>query len=307
MSAIKTLIAKHDQKLSIALVGLANAGKTTFVKRILQTEEAIQATIGNTSDFELHVFANLTLYTWDLKDSLPTNNVLWNRSILGADVIFFIVDSTDYDNFELNKKLIMDLVSDISPKRLLVLGSKADSQRSASVGELINILNLIEVDQNMCNCDLFKFSSSTGEGMYAIEEWLNRVIFKRKEQIIDYVRIAAFLVHNSETADFLEVIITQNPKISLITTIREMKRKVQIFAQTMKVHRTGEEIIEITNYKVVLVKEQNLTIAIIVQRNDSIPRTISIAQNMLKIINTYYHKSTDLKKIVKDLYPLDLA
>ena len=98
MSAIKTLIGKHDQKLSIAIVGLGNSGKTSFVKRILQKDELIHATIGNTSNFELHLYGNLTLITWDLDDKIPENNTMWKRSILGADVLFYIVDSADNGN-----------------------------------------------------------------------------------------------------------------------------------------------------------------------------------------------------------------
>lgn len=306
MSAIKNLITKYDLKITIAVVGLGNSGKTSFVKRILQKDELIQATIGNTSDFELHLYGNLTLLTWDLKDNIPDDNIMWKRSILGADVLFFIIDSTDYEKFDLNKKLVEEFVDKTNPSRLLVLGSKADLSQSASVGELINSLNLIEIDQNKCKCDLFKYSSKTGEGLYAIEEWFNRVVFKRKEKAVDYVRIAACLVHNQDSNEFLDVIITPNPKITLLSAIRELKRKVQIFARTMKNHDTGEDLIEISNYKIVIVKDQKLSIAIVVQKNDSIQRAISIGRNILKIISPYYHQPADLRKIVRDLYPLDL-
>ncbi|NHK32214.1 MAG: hypothetical protein FK730_12730 [Asgard group archaeon] len=306
MSAIKTLIGKHDQKLSIAIVGLVNSGKTSFVKRILQKDELIQATIGNTSDFEMHLFGNLTLITWDLNEKIPENDTMWKRSILGANVLFFIVDSTDSEKFCLNRDLIEELVDKTNPNRLLVLGSKSDLSNSASVGELINDLNLIEIDQKKCKCDLFKYSSSTGEGLYAIEEWLSRVVFKRKEQMVDYVSIAACLVHNQETNEFLDVIITPNPKINLLSALRELKRKVQIFARTMKMHNTGEDLIEISSYKIVIVKDQQLSIAIVVQKNDSIQRAISIGRNILKIISPYYHQPADLRKIVRELYPLDL-
>jgi GTPase SAR1 family protein len=306
MSAIKTLIGKHDQKLSIAIVGLGNSGKTSFVKRILQKDELIQATVGNTANFELHLFGNLTLITWDLDDKIPENDTMWKRSILGADVLFYIVDSTDSGNFNLNRDLIEELVDKINPQYLLILGSKADLTTSVSVGELINDLNLIEIDRMKCKCDLFKYSSSTGEGLYAIEEWLSRVVFKRKEQMVDYVSIAACLVHNQETNEFLDVIITPDPKINLLSALRELKRKVQIFARTMKMHDTGEDLLEISNYKIVIVKDQKLSIAIVVQKNDSIQRAISIGRNILKIISPYYHQPADLRKIVRDLYPLDL-
>ncbi|NHJ40363.1 MAG: hypothetical protein FK731_10055 [Asgard group archaeon] len=307
MSAIKTLISKHDQKITIAVVGLVNSGKTSFVKRILQKDELIHATIGNTSDFELHLYGNLTLLTWDLNESIPDDDIMWKRSILGADVLFYVVDSTDYEKFHLNKQLIEEFVDRTNPTRLLVLGSKADLSQSASVGELINSLNLIEIDQNKCKCDLFKYSSKTGEGLYAIEEWFSRVVFKRKDKLVDYVRIAACIVHNQDTNEFLDVIITPNPKITLLSTIRELKRKVQIFSRTMNKHNTGEDLIEISNYKIVIIKEQKLSIAVVVQKNDSIQRAISIGRNILKIISPYYHQPADLRKIVRELYPLDLS
>ena len=84
MSAIKTLVNKQNKKVSIAIIGLTNSGKTDLVKRVLQSEEHILASVDNTSEFEFQMFGNLTLLTWDLKSNIPENKALWKRSILGA-------------------------------------------------------------------------------------------------------------------------------------------------------------------------------------------------------------------------------
>ncbi len=307
MSAIKTLINKQNRKVSIAIIGLTNSGKSELVKRILQSDEHILASVGNTSEFEFQMFGNLTLLTWDLKNSIPANKALWKRSILGADALFFVVDTTDRESFDLNRKLLLELIYENFPIRLLVLGSKSDLPSSASVGELINSLRLMELDSTKCKCDLFKYSSKTGEGLYAIEEWLNKVLFKQRERIINYVKIAACMAFFEESNTQMEAILDDTPNISLLTTMREVKRKIAIFSRTMRYHDVGEEVIEIASYKAIILKFHTKIVALIVGSNDSIPRAIEIAKNIHKVIQPYNDQAVKLHKIISDLYPLDTA
>jgi len=309
MSAIKNLISKYDQKISIAIVGLINSGKTEFVKRILQTDESILATLDNSSNFELQIYGNLSLLTWDLIDAIPQDKSLWKRSILGADVLLYILDSTDPASFDLNKQLINDLIKDNYPLRLLIIANKADLPSSIPTGKIIDELDLISLDKTKCECDLFKFSAKTGEGMYTIEEWLNRVLFKQKERIINYIKIAAGLILSERTSDITEVILDSKPTLGLITTMHELKRRVTIFSRTMRSHVTGEEVIEISKYKIVLVKGVEHVVALIINLNDSVPRTIEIAKSILSIAksNSYLSDTKRLAQTIRDLYPLDVA
>ncbi|MHA1212005.1 MAG: ADP-ribosylation factor-like protein [Candidatus Heimdallarchaeota archaeon] len=306
MSSIKTLIAKHGRKVTIAIIGLENSGKTEFVKRILQTNEHIQATIGSSSKFELQIYGNLSLLTWDLEDTIPQNKSLWRTSILGADALFFFVDSTAPEKFNTSRVLLEELIAYNFPIRLLVLANKSDAPESANIGDIIEALNLTEIDKTKCECDLFKFSAKTGEGMYAIEAWINKVIFKQKERIIDYVKIAACVSLCEETSDLTEVLLDPNPKISLITTMHELKRKATIFSRTMRIHGAGEEVIEIANYKIVLVKGKDHVIALVINMIDSVPRAIEIARNILKLMKSYCGQPAKMSKTIHDLYPLDV-
>ena len=71
MSAIKGIISKSETKVSIALIGLTNSGKTSLVKRIIQSQEFLHGSISAVSELEYHTVDNLTLTTWDLKDHIP--------------------------------------------------------------------------------------------------------------------------------------------------------------------------------------------------------------------------------------------
>ncbi|MBN1329898.1 MAG: hypothetical protein JXA54_10525 [Candidatus Heimdallarchaeota archaeon] len=309
MSAIKSLISKYDQKISIAIIGLVNSGKTEFVKRILQTDEHILATLDNSTYFELQTYGNLSLLTWDLIDTIPQNKSLWKRSILSADALFYIIDSTDHASFELNKQLINELIQDNYVRRILIIANKADLPTSVTAGKIIDALDLVALDKTKCECDLFKFSAKTGEGMYTIEEWLNKVLFKQKARIIDYIKIAAGLILSERTSDITEVILDSKPTLALITTIHELKRKVTIFSRTMRPHVAGEEVIEISKYKVVLVKGVEHVVALVINSKDSIPRAIDITKSILNIVksNSYFSDAKKLAKTIRDLYPLDVA
>ncbi len=306
MSAIKGVISKFETKVSIALIGLTNSGKTSLVKRIIQSQDFLQGSISGISELEYHTIDNLTLITWDLKDHIPQYQSLWKRSILGADALFFLVDSTDSSTFEKNKQLILEVVEFNSPIKMLVLASKSDLESSVPVSSLLEQLELISLDRHKCTCDLFKFSSQTGEGIYAISEWLNKSFFKQKERAINYVEIKASLILNEETDQLFEALFVDNPNILLLTAFRELRRKARVFSRTMRINVVGEEVIEIANYKVIFVKEKSYVIAFLTGYNDPINRAIEIARNVLYNATLMNDKRLNLRKLIGDLYPLDL-
>ena len=172
--------------------------------------------------------------------------------------------------------------------KMLILASKSDLDTSLPVDVLLEELALINIDRSKCRCDLFKFSSQTGEGLYAIGEWLNKSLFKQKERVINYVEIKASLILNEEDDSIVEALFVDNPNIILLTAFRELRRKARVFARTMRIHGAGEEVIEIANYKVVYVKEKMHVIAFMIGFNDPIQRTIEIARNVLYTATVSY-------------------
>ena len=306
MSAIKDIISRSKKKVSLAIIGLNNSGKSSFIKKIAQFEESMYTTVTNEPDIQYHTLRNLSLISWELKDYIPQNKALWKRSIMGADALFFFVDSIDKDNFNLNRKLLFELVSKNFPIKLLVLASKADLLDSCSLTEIFEGLDIINLDRTKCTCDLFKFSSQTGEGIYAISEWLNKTLFKQKEKIVDYVELQTCSILNVQTDEIIDAVLVENPDITLLSTYREIRRKARVFARTMRIHGKGEEVVEINHYKVLFIKLGANIIATLIRFNDSIPRTIEITKNILQIATSYKNQDFNLKKLIQDLYPMDV-
>ncbi|MFW9922125.1 MAG: ADP-ribosylation factor-like protein [Candidatus Thorarchaeota archaeon] len=307
MSTIRNIISKSEKKISIAIIGLTNSGKTTLIKKILYSQEMLQASLTNSSELEFFTLDNLTFTSWDLENTIPREKSLWKRSIMGADALFFIIDSADREKINLNRILLHKLIEYYSPIKMLILASKCDLPTSISISELLDALDLVEIDRLKCKCDLFKISSQTGEGLYALGEWLNKALFKHKEKIIDYAEIKAGLILDDLTNQLTESVFVENPNIILLTAFREMRRKARVFSQTVRTQLFGEEVVEIANFKVIFVKEKSLIIGLLFGFNDPINRTLDIARTILQFISSHKNQSLDLRKLIQDLYPLDLA
>ena len=106
--------------------------------------------------------------------------------------------------------------------------------------------------------------------------------------------------------NLIEALFVDNPNILLLTAFRELMRKARIFARTMRIYGAGEEVIEIGSYKVVFFKEKDYIIAFMISYNDPLQRTIEIARNVLYIATTMNMETLNLRKLICDLYPLDL-
>ena len=192
MSAIRKMITSSTKnKVILALVGLANSGKNILANKIIAPEDCLYATVPKEPNVEFQMHGDITIINWTLNDSIPQNLSLWNRLVLGADALFFVMDSTNSKEFPLNQRLIGDLADRNSPIHFLVLASKAHLDYSASKEELTVALNLPAIDQKKCKCELVKYSALTGEGLIEISNWLDKHLFKKQERIINYAEIKA--------------------------------------------------------------------------------------------------------------------
>ena len=174
-----------------------------------------------------------------------------------------------------------------------------------SVSELLDTLDIVELDEVKCNCDLFKFSSLTGEGLYAIGEWLNKTLFHHKERLITNTEIRATILFKNDVI-LSEGIFVNNPNLILLTAFRELRRKARIFSQAMRLNETGEEVVDLANYKAVFVKEGQYSICFLIGFNNPVLRTFDIAKKIIQFTSKFKDQIPDVRKFIYDLYPLDL-
>ncbi|MHA1683603.1 MAG: ADP-ribosylation factor family protein [Promethearchaeota archaeon] len=170
--SIKRGFFSHKRKVTIAMVGLDNAGKTSILNFLVEGEatETIP-TVG--SNFQKIKLKKLELSLIDLGGQKPFRQY-WAGSIKQSQCMIFVIDSTDMNRFdeakdEFNKAL------KLFPSKfpVLILANKQDLPTAASRDEIINkfeLDNLSKVDdRDWC---LVLSSAITGLGLSASFHWL---------------------------------------------------------------------------------------------------------------------------------------
>jgi len=137
--------SKH---LEIVLVGLANAGKTTFMHQ-LHSGKFVEE--GPTVGLNVKVMqkGGVTTKIWDLGGQSQYRSE-WSRYTRGCDVIIFVVDTQTPQDLPLAKKELHRLLEEpaLAHLPLLVLANKIDLGPKFTQKELITGLNLDYIVDN---------------------------------------------------------------------------------------------------------------------------------------------------------------
>jgi len=134
------------QQLELSIVGLQNAGKTTFVN-VLATSEFDEDTIPTIGfNFRQLKKGGVDLRLWDLGGQ-PKFRESWEKYCRNVDCIVFVVDSADFGNLEVARAQLHKLLSwpSLQGIPLLVLGNKNDLEGALNEEELISALSLQSV------------------------------------------------------------------------------------------------------------------------------------------------------------------
>ena len=115
---------RGQTECKLALVGLANAGKTTILYKFqLGTLVSSHPTIG--SNVEEFVYHNVRLQVWDLggQESLRS---CWSNYYPNSQGVIFVVDSADETNCLLAKMELFNLIihPDMKNVPILILANK---------------------------------------------------------------------------------------------------------------------------------------------------------------------------------------
>eukprot|EP01083_Nonionella_stella_P037232 101504_1 len=133
-----------QQEMEIAVLGLQNAGKSTFI-HVLNRGEFIpdmMPTIG----FNMVKLnkGKVSIKVWDLGGQ-KRFRPMWERYCRGVDAIVYVVDSADHDKFPDSQRELHALLSEkqtLSTIPILVLSNKNDVHGHASSNEVSDALEL---------------------------------------------------------------------------------------------------------------------------------------------------------------------
>ncbi|XP_018596995.1 ADP-ribosylation factor-like protein 13B isoform X2 [Scleropages formosus] len=183
------------RKVTLVMVGLDNAGKTTTVKGIQgEITKKVLPTVGfskvdvKQDKFEVTIF--------DLGGGERIRGI-WKKYYPESHGVVFVVDSSDIRRIQETKATIAEVLRHpwVSGKPVLVLANKQDHEGALAVGEIIEHLSLEKlVNRNQCPCQVEPCSAVASCGKKAdgpIENglnWLLRSIGEDYEAIRERVR-----------------------------------------------------------------------------------------------------------------------
>lgn len=185
------------KKVTLAIVGLDNAGKTVTTKG-LQGEplDSVAPTIGfSSADFK---FEKYDVKLFDLGGGKRIRNI-WEQYLFEIYGLIYVVDSSETERMDECRKVLQDLLENpkVSGKPVLLLANKQDKPGAMDEVDICEGLNLEElVNRNKCPCRVEmcaaivnqggkkrKLDQSINDGM----QWLLDTIYANYEKLDERV------------------------------------------------------------------------------------------------------------------------
>ncbi|UCE13117.1 MAG: GTP-binding protein [Candidatus Heimdallarchaeota archaeon] len=158
----------------MAFVGLANAGKTTLVKR-LKGDENLETVPTMGMNIETLKIGDIEVMAADLggQPTYPTS--LWEPFVSKASGIVFVFDSADRSKVEKAGKWLKNVIQ-WSPEdsAFLFLANKQDLEEAMSLESIIHTLGLEkEMAARPRSFAVYPCSALTGEGVDEPWQWMS--------------------------------------------------------------------------------------------------------------------------------------
>lgn len=159
------------REMEITVLGLQNAGKTTFVNVIASSPfyEDMRPTVG--FNMKRVRKGNVVIKVWDLGGS-PRFRGMWERYCRGVNAIVYIVDAADVEKLKEAKCELHLLLGkpQIAHVPILILGNKTDLPYAIEEKELIDRLELQCIENRKVCC--YMISCKNRDNLHFTLQWL---------------------------------------------------------------------------------------------------------------------------------------
>ena len=161
----------YSKELSITIIGLPAAGKTTLVRAISNedTEAPVVPTIG-----AQHSTVKAGSVTFNVSDISGNKNAqtLWEEYCLNSNVILYVIDSSDQEAVAASEAQLTGLINNenISHIPILVIANKQDLPEALKSEDIMARLNLQAVSDRTIK--LFCTSAKLKTHVSDIIQWI---------------------------------------------------------------------------------------------------------------------------------------
>ncbi|MHA1415477.1 MAG: GTP-binding protein [Candidatus Heimdallarchaeum aukensis] len=298
------LLSFEKKGIPLVILGLPNAGKTTFVNRILTGKfTSPKPTMG--VQLEQYELFDLKVNIFDLGGQEVFRKTIWENYIKLAYGIIFIIDSSDRESLLEAKEEFwksIKLKDNGDEFLILFLCNKADLENSMNLEEIINtveIYNLAMIPN--ASFQFFKISMQTGENfdsvLYWLQNQLSKLIQKRK------VTPESFLLADRDGLPILSISKKKlSDKISLYSGFLSA---IQTFAKKTFNEQNIIQFIMSKDYKFILRSSQSHIFGLVIKTDESheeARRLLDILADLIDKTSTSYD---DIKKYTISVLNLD--
>ncbi|EAY12385.1 small GTP-binding protein, putative [Trichomonas vaginalis G3] len=159
------------KELNITVIGLPNAGKTTFVKALANQNTTVPTTPTIGAQFSSLSIGNLKVNVSDMSGS-QSFTFLWSIYAKQADLIIYVVDAADYESILQCQNNLESLFEDAHYKNkpLIVIANKQDIPGCISAEDLYTSLQL--KDEGDRKIQIFALSAKTKQNFSPLLRYL---------------------------------------------------------------------------------------------------------------------------------------
>jgi len=314
MSLFSRLLKKHrsdfndKQKESIAIVGLDGAGKTTIINRLLKSEfNLVRPTFG--INIEIYKYRTLEFIVYDIGGQTPLRESLWKKFVASANGIVYVLDSADKQRFELAAQEFYRTIDYNRKAPVLFLANKIDLKEVEDANNIRKFFNFSKLAREQRKFDFSRCSALTGELLFESWDWLTHQLSDKKQLPTMNVKIIGGFLY-STTGEKLEAFLVGKPKTQSkhYPLLKEGEYEIKRFIKQMISFPRAETLLQASNKELIIVKEGELVLGLIIQEYDPAARAIRILKNLYKKIAKKIEKKekVSFQELVRSDYPIDI-
>ncbi|MHA2297154.1 MAG: ADP-ribosylation factor family protein [Candidatus Hodarchaeales archaeon] len=170
-----------EEDFYLAWLGLAAAGKTTLIKRMIKGRfiDDLPPTIGINIDQLKYKNSASQFVSWDVGGQAYYRDD-WKPYLKKSSGCVFVIDSNDREKVpEVKEEFWMRLVPEIASLNipLVVLANKQDLTSPMSTGEIARAIELHKLE---ISYGIIPTSAKTGLGIEKALEWLQQIIIEMR-------------------------------------------------------------------------------------------------------------------------------